>query len=175
MAETPLIHNLEALLFVATEPLSVAQLAGAAGAGPDDTARALADLQKQLSTTGLRLSQLNGTYRLVTAPETAATVRGFLRAESKAELSRAALETLAIVAYRGPLTRSQIETLRGVSSETMLRNLLGRGLIVEAGRSREPGRPLQYAISHSFLQHFGLTSPTDLPPIPEEVGEPHAN
>jgi segregation and condensation protein B len=98
-------------------------------------------------------------------------VRRFLQEETNSELSKPALETLAIVAYRGPVTKSQIEAIRGVASETMLRNLLARGLILEAGKSQEPGRPIRYAISHSFLQHFGLTSAAELPPLPGAANE----
>ena len=71
------------------------------------------------------------------------------------------------MAYKGPLTKTAIEDIRGVASDTMIRNLLARGLIVEAGRSSEPGRPQLYAVSHTFLQHFGLTSSAELPPLPE--------
>lgn len=167
MPELSLTARLQAILFVATEPLGAGRLAEAADASPEATAAALAELESTLAGSGLRLSELNGQYRLVTAPEAASTIRRFLREEANSDLSRPALETLAIVAYRGPLTKSAIEAVRGVASDTMLRNLLSRGLITEAGKSNEPGRPVLYSISQTFLQHFGLTSLRDLPPIPE--------
>jgi segregation and condensation protein B len=169
--ELDLTARLQAVLFVATEPLSTERLAEATGASAKDTLAALAQLEVQLASTGLRLGELDGKYRLITAPEAADTIRRFLREEANSDLSRPALETLAIVAYRGPLTKSAIEAVRGVASDTMLRNLLSRGLITEVGKSSEPGRPVLYSISQTFLQHFGLTSLRDLPPIPEVATE----
>jgi len=169
-----LTTKLEAILFVAAEPLSLERLAVAADTPVADTQAALQDLASQTSR-GIVLSELGGQYRLTTAPAASAVVRKFLRDESKSDLSKAALETLAIVAYRGPLTRSQVDTVRGVASDTMLRNLLARGLIREAGRSAEPGRPQLYSVSHSFLQHFGLQSPADLPPLPTTSEQSHAH
>jgi segregation and condensation protein B len=167
VADLPLAHRLEALLFVATEPLTANRLATATSADTQAVERALAELAGRL-TAGIRLSHLNGRYRLVTAPDTAGVVREYLQAEAKADLTRPALETLAIIAYRGPLTKSAIEHIRGVASDTMLRNLLSRGLIAEAGKSSEPGRPMHYTVSHAFLQHFGLASLADLPRPPED-------
>jgi len=133
----------------------------------EEVQEALSSLQNSTRKDGICVSVLDGHYRLVSAPEAAATVRRFLQEESSSELSRSALETLAIIAYRGPLTKTRIEAIRGVASDTMLRNLLARGLVVTAGKSTDPGRPDLYAISHGFLQHFGLTSQTELPPVPE--------
>lgn len=163
-----LADQLEAILFVATDPLSLKQLAQTTAATPANVSAALAIVDQHL-TGGIRLSQLDHTYRLVTAPDTTPIVRQFLQDQSKSDLTRPALETLAIVAYRGPLTKSQIEHIRGVASDTMIRNLLARGLITEAGKSPEPGRPFLYQVSHSFLQHFGLTSPADLPPLADQT------
>jgi segregation and condensation protein B len=165
MPDLTLAQQLEAVLFVATEPLSLERLAAATHHPPAAIEQALTELAASLQG-GIRLSQLHGHYQLVSAPDAAALVRQFLQAEGKQDLSRPALETLAIVAYRGPLTKTAIETIRGVASDVMIRNLLARGLITESGRSSEPGRPLLYAISHEFLQHFGLTSTQDLPAIP---------
>jgi segregation and condensation protein B len=168
-AEPTLDLTLEAILFTAAEPLTAAQLAAALGGVPVETvAAALAALSGRLSG-GIRLAEAAGTYRLVSAPEAAGAVRKFLEDTSRQELSRPALETLSIVAYKGPLTKLQVEEIRGVASDTMLRNLLARGLITEAGRSSEPGRPALYAVSHLFLQHFGLTSAGDLPPLPKDA------
>jgi segregation and condensation protein B len=162
-------------LFVATQPLSAEQLAATTGINPTIIKQALATLENELKTRGIRLSSLNGKYQLVSAPETSSHIRKFLQEEAKTELTRPALETLAIVAYRGPITKTAIEQIRGVASDTMIRNLLSRGLITEAGKSTEPGRPVQYAVSHTFLQHFGLTSPTDLPPIAPDNSKPQGD
>lgn len=167
MPELSLSAQLQAVLFVATEPLSTDRLAEITHTTTEATMDGLATLGNDLDHSGLRLSVLDQKYRLVTAPEAATTIRHFLQSESNSDLSRPALETLAIVAYRGPITKSGVESIRGVSSDTMLRNLLSRGLICESGKSDEPGRPALYSISHTFLQHFGLTSPKDLPAIPE--------
>jgi segregation and condensation protein B len=157
--EPPLSKQLAALLFVATESLTLERLAEAADTTP---AKAPA---------GLTVSELDGKFRLITAPESAGIVRRFLQEEGKNDLTRPALETLAIVAYRGPVTKTQIEQIRGVASETMLRNLLARGLIAEAGKSPEPGRPVRYTISQAFLEHFGLAGPQELPTLPEAPRE----
>jgi segregation and condensation protein B len=169
-SSTDLSAQLEAVLFVATGPLTEAELAAATGCDTNQVETALAALSQRL-TGGTRLSVNTGSYRLVTAPETSAIVRKFLQDEAKSELTKAALETLAIVAYRGPLTKTGVEEIRGVASETMLRNLQARGLITEAGRSSEPGRPRLYAVSHTFLQQFGLTSTAELPPLPNAAAE----
>jgi segregation and condensation protein B len=168
-----LTDQIEALLFVASEPLTPRRLATATGTTVAATTAALSVLEERL-TGGIRLSHHDTKYRLVTAPHLAGVIRGFLQAEAKTELSRAALETLAIIAYRAPITRAAIEQIRGVASETMLRNLTARGLIQPAGKSSGPGRPQLYTVSHSFLQHFGLTSLQDLPPnpAPETSGNP---
>jgi segregation and condensation protein B len=168
MPKTSLTDTLEAILFAASEPLSAVKLAVAAETDAETVEHALAELRKRL-TGGIRLAHAGGTYRLVTAPETADAVRSFLEDSSRQDLTRPALETLAIIAYRGPITKSGVEQIRGVASETMLRSLIARGLVSEAGRSPEPGRPQMYAVSHTFLQHFGLTSTRELPPLPEET------
>jgi segregation and condensation protein B len=158
-------------LFVATESLTLERLAEAADTTPAKAKSALTELRTSLSPAGLTVSELDGKFRLITAPESAGIVRRFLQEEGKNDLTRPALETLAIVAYRGPVTKTQIEQIRGVASETMLRNLLARGLIAEAGKSPEPGRPVRYTISQAFLEHFGLAGPQELPTLPEAPRE----
>jgi segregation and condensation protein B len=164
-----LAQRLQAVLFVAPNPATVEQLATATETTAKEVKAALGELSKSLGSTGMRLTELDGQYRLVTAPEAADDVRRFLQEEANSDLTKPALETLAIIAYKGPLTKSSIDRIRGVSSDTMVRNLLARDLISEAGKSSEPGRPVLYAISHTFLQHFGLASLQDLPPVPEST------
>jgi segregation and condensation protein B len=169
LTELELPQRLQAILFVAPGPASVEQLAAATETSQRDVKTALKALATSLKDTGLRLTELDGQYRLVTAPEAADDVRRLLQAEANSDLTKPALETLAIIAYKGPLTKTAIEQIRGVASDTMVRNLLARDLITEAGKSSEPGRPVLYAISHTFLQHFGLASLQDLPPVPESA------
>jgi segregation and condensation protein B len=165
MTETSLENNIESVLFTASEPLTINQLTTIVASENDAVKHALGRLSSRL-TGGIQLAEVSGTYRLVTAPESAKVVRQFLEDRSRQDLSRPALETLAIVAYKGPVTKAQIETIRGVASETMVRNLLARDLILEVGHAKEPGRPLLYNVSHTFLEHFGLTNTDQLPPLP---------
>ncbi|HUD11849.1 MAG TPA: SMC-Scp complex subunit ScpB [Candidatus Saccharimonadia bacterium] len=171
MPESNLRVSLAAILFVSAEPLTVERLSEATQSTPEAVQNSLDELQSSMNTEGICLSVLDGRYQLVSSPAAAEPVKQFLQTESSSELSRAALETLAIVAYRGPIAKTGIDGIRGVSSDAMLRNLLSRGLINIAGKSSEPDHAELYAISHGFLQHFGLTSPEDLPPIPEAVNE----
>ncbi len=164
-APGPLDAQLEALLFVASEPVPVERLAQATGHDMTQVEAALLMLEERLRTRGLRLQRLRGRVRLVTAAEYGPLVARFLNLEATARLSRAALETLAIIAYRQPITRPQIEAIRGVNSDGVVRSLLEKGLIAEVGRAEGPGRPILYAVTETFLQHFGLTSPDDLPPL----------
>jgi len=167
MTQNKLARELGALLFVANEPLSTEQLATFTGHDTKVVESTLTELSQTLGHTGIQLTQLHGHYRLVTAPDTDKLVRQYLEADSRSDLSKAALETLAIIAYRGPITRAALDEIRGVASDTMLRNLLQRGLIAEHGTAKQPGRPMLYAVSHSFLQHFGLSSLGELPPLEE--------
>ncbi len=163
MSKADLIINLEAILFVATEPLKVAQLALATEAAEEDIAAALFSLSDRLKTTGLRLSEAHGAYQLVTAPSLATIIERFLGNQLRSELSRPALETLAIVVYRQPVTKLQIDNIRGISSDQTIKNLLLRDLITEFGRSPEPGKPMLYRPSHRLLHHMGITSFDELP------------
>ena len=95
----------------------------------------------------------------------------FLGLERSSRLSRAALETLAIIAYKEPVTRPQIDSIRGVNSDGVIKNLLNKGLIQEVGRADAPGRPILYSVTSDFLQHFGLNSLEDLPPLENEPSE----
>lgn len=169
--ETPLSAKLEALLFVSAEPVTAAQLATALDVAPSVVERGLNELDEALATRGLRLQRHAGRFQLTTAPELAELVERFLGLESTTHLSRAALETLAIIAYQQPVTRPQVDAIRGVNSDSMLKSLLNKGLILESGRADGPGRPILYSTTPEFLQHFGLNSILELPPLvaPEEA------
>jgi segregation and condensation protein B len=163
---------LEALLFVSAEPVASSQLATALGLSISEVEQGLKQLDDELQGRGLRLQRHGGRVQLTTAAEMAEIVERFLGLEATSHLSRAALETLAIVAYQQPTTRPYIEGVRGVSSDGVMRSLLSRGLIQEVGRAEGPGRPILYGTAPDFLQHFGLNSLTELPTLalPEPEG-----
>ena len=173
--ELPLSVQLEALLFVAAEPVGTAQLAAALDISGSVVERALNELEAQLSGRGLRLQRNAGRVQLTTAPQLADLIERFLGLEATTHLSRAALETLAIIAYQQPVTRPQIDSIRGVNSDSMMKSLLSKGLILESGRADGPGRPILYSTTPEFLQHFGLNSILEMPPLakPEEADETH--
>ena len=162
---------LEALLFVAAGPVTPAQLAEALDQKGEAVEEALRTLGEEYADgRGLSLQWHGGRVQLTSAAGFAAQVEKFLGLEATARLSRAGLETLAIVAYRQPVTRPTIDGIRGVNSDGVMKSLLGKGLIQEVGRSEGPGRPILYGTTSEFLQHFGLPSLIDLPPydIPDE-------
>jgi len=173
--ELPLSVKLEAMLFVAAEPATIAQLATVLDVALSVIERGLNELDASLATRGLRLQRHAGRVQLTTAPQLAELIEHFLGLESTTHLSRAALETLAIIAYQQPVTRPQIDSIRGVNSDSMLKSLLNKGLILESGRADGPGRPILYSSTPEFLQHFGLNSILEMPPLarPEEEGENH--
>jgi segregation and condensation protein B len=158
---------LEALLFVSDEPLADSVLAQALEVDRR-TAAALCDqLQRELEErgSGLVLRNVAGGWRLYTHPDTAPVVERFVLSSRQARLTKASLETLAIVAYKQPVTRHQVSSIRGVNSDGVLRALTDRGLIEEAGRDDAPGRPVLYATTPGFLERLGLPSLSSLPPL----------
>jgi len=167
--DLPLAVQIEGLLFVAAEPVATANLAEALDVAPSMVEAALQELDASLQTRGLRLQRNSGRVQLTTAPQLAAAIERFLGLEATTHLSRAALETLAIIAYQQPVTHPQIDSIRGVNSDSMLKSLLSKGLIVESGRADGPGRPILYSTAPEFLQHFGINSITELPSL--EVAE----
>jgi segregation and condensation protein B len=159
---------LEALLFVAERPLSRREIAALAGTDRETVDERLGDLEVALRDRGMRLVVDGDRVELVTAPEGGALVARYVGADA-VRLSSASLETLAIVAYRQPVTRSAIERIRGVDSDYTVRTLLHRRLIVELGRADAPGRPYLYGTGFEFLERFGLTSLEELPPLDVDV------
>lgn len=156
---------IESLLFVAGEPVTVAQLARATTLPLDTVELALAELTAACYERGGRVQREGERVQLVSAPEAAPVIARFLGVEASSRLSPAALEVLAITAYRQPLTRAQIEAIRGVDSSGVIRALLARDLIAEAGRVETVGRPILYTTTTNFLRQFGLTKLADLPPV----------
>jgi len=162
--------QLEALLFVAERPLSRREIATLAGVDRAAVDALLGDLEVALRERGLRLVGVGDEVQLVTAPDAGSLIARYTGAEGS-KLSVAALETLAIVAYRQPVTRGVIERIRGVDSDYVLRTLLHRRLVVEQGRADTPGRPILYGTGFDFLERFGLTSLDDLPPLDTDAAE----
>ena len=162
---TDLEAGLEALLFVAAAPVALAQLAEVLDCKTQEIETALQSLaQTYASGRGLSLQWHAGRVQLTTAPVMSGLVEKFLGLEATARLSRAALETLAIISYRQPVTRPGIDAIRGVNSDGVLKSLLSKGLVQEVGRTEGPGRPILYGTTADFLQHFGLASLAELPP-----------
>ncbi len=171
MTPQQLSRQIEAVLFVAAEPVSPAQIATSLGVATPDVLAALSSLQERTQDSGLRLVVHAGRYELVTHPDTSSAVNAFLGSQTRADLSKPVLETLAIVAWKQPITKAGIELLRGVSSDQTLKSLLARGLVAEAEKLPEAGHPLTYRTTAHFLHLFGLSSPGDLPPL-EPVASP---
>ena len=165
--ELSLSAKLEALLFVAPGTLTAAQLAAALDVPSAQVERELEVLTQayEAEGRGIRVQRLRGRVQLTTAPSAAEEIERLLGLESGGRLSRAAIEALAIIAYKQPVTRPQIDAIRGVNSDAVLKSLLVKGLIQEFGRAETPGRPILYGVTSEFLQYFGLSSLTELPPL----------
>ena len=160
--------QLEALLFVAERPLSRAEIARLAGVDREAVDERLGDLEVTLQGRGVRVVLSGDRVELATAPEAGALVARYVGADA-VRLSPAALETLAIVAYRQPITKAGIERIRGVDSDYTVRTLLHRRLVAEQGRSDTPGRPILYGTGFEFLERFGITSLDELPTLDLDV------
>ena len=156
---------IESLLFIAGEPVTVAQLVGALELPADAVEAALERLSAECQNRGIRVQRQGEHVQLVSAPEASAAIERFLGVQPQAKLSAAALEALAIIAYRQPITRAQVDALRGVDSSGVIRALLGRDLIAENGRLETVGRPILYATTGEFLRQFGLSNLAELPPL----------
>lgn len=155
--------KLEALLFVSIKPIALAELAKFLKANKAEIKKTLEDLAHsyQERKSGLVLINSNGKYQLTSAPEQAEMVKKFLKSEASGELSQPSLETLTIIAYRSPVSKSELEMIRGVNCSLILRNLLMRGLVEEKfDRSKQEN---YYSVSTDFLRHLGLESVKDLP------------
>jgi segregation and condensation protein B len=142
-----------------------AQLAAALQVSEAEVEQGLKLLSDEYKTRGLRIQRHAGRIQLTTSPEVGEVVERFLGLEITSHLSQAALEALSIVAYQQPVTRPQVDSIRGVNSDGVMKSLLHKGLIQDVGRAPGPGRPILYASTPEFLQHFGLSSLEELPPL----------
>lgn len=158
---------LEAILFLADEPMSAGVLAQAVEVGRRDVDRLLEELAVSYEdrASGLALRRVAGGWRMLTHPEAAPFVEQFILSARHSRLTRASLETLAIVAYKQPVTRHQVSSIRGVDSDGVLRSLAERGLVSTVGRDEGPGRAVLYGTTPEFLERLGLDSLANLPPL----------
>jgi len=160
---------LEALLFASGEPQPISALAKACGVGEATARKALRQLADDYQARGIRLVEDgNGLYELVHSPDYALYVERLLGSAPSQRLSRAALETLAIIAWRQPCTRAQVEAIRGVNSDRLIATLEARGLLESPGNADTPGRPRLYRTTIQFFEHFGLGGPSELPPLSDD-------
>ncbi len=158
---------LEALLFISDEPVSSTVLGQSLEMDRREVDRLCEELARAYEErgSGIVLRSVAGGWRLTTHPDTAPFVEQYVLSSRHARLTKASLETLAIVAYKQPVTRHQIAGIRGVNSEGVLRALVDRGLVAEVGREEGPGRPMVYGTTPDFLERLGLPSLSALPPL----------
>ncbi|GHT79155.1 segregation and condensation protein B [Actinomycetota bacterium] len=167
MSDQDISGAVEALLFVSDEPVSAAQLAKILDASPTDVDIALTDLATRFAEQerGIQLREVAGGWRMYSHPAYHDIIEKYVLSWDTRSLSQAALEALAVVAYHQPVTRSDINGIRGVSSEGVISSLIEKGLVRETGRANGPGNAILYGTTRTFLEKFGLKSLKDLPPL----------
>jgi len=167
LSEAPQI--IEAILFVAGEPVKIGDLAVALGIGEMETIRAVEEMERRFETEkrGIAVKRYGDHLRLETRAEYAPYVERLLQPVQKQSLSQTAMETLAVIAYRQPTTKGEVEQVRGVKCDYSVQSLLAKGLIKEVGRKEALGRPILYATTDKFLEHFGISDLRELPPLPD--------
>ncbi|MCJ7695215.1 MAG: SMC-Scp complex subunit ScpB [Anaerolineaceae bacterium] len=171
-----MIAKLEALLFVSPELSDLDQLSSALKISETKVVELLNVLDEHYKAYhGIRLQNKNKKYQLTSPPEYAELVEEFLGLEMTTRLSQAALEALTIIAYKQPTTRPEIDSIRGVNSDAVVKSLLSKGMIEELGRTEAVGRPILYGVTSEFMQHFGLESLDQLPVIDFEALNQNVN
>jgi len=156
---------IEALIFAAERPVPMARLSEVTGFTSQEVEAALTNLEARMASSGLRIQRHRGHLQMVSSPDAGPHIEALLGLEVNLRFSHAAMETLAIIAYAQPVTRPQIEAIRGVNSDSTLRTLLSAGQIEDVGRAETLGRPILYRTTFEFLQQFGLQKSDDLPPL----------
>lgn len=170
-----LLAHLEALIFASEQPISLKELQQCLQKALDETISReelkahIQSLQQkyQAPSSSFEIVEIAEGYQFLTKPAFEATLQVLLQQRSNKKLSKTTLETLAVIAYRQPIAKSEMERIRGVSCDYSVRKLLEKDLVYIAGRSKEPGRPLLYGTSEKFMQHFGLSSLKDMPKLKE--------
>jgi segregation and condensation protein B len=173
MQPNELMAVIEAILFVAGEPVQLADLQKALEVSPLELNMAVNALESDydFNRRGIRLKRFGEHIQLATRAEYAPYVERLLQPVQKQSLSQAAMETLAVVAYRQPITKAEVEAVRGVKCDYSVQSLVHKGLIAETGRKEAVGRPILYGTTDAFLGHFGITSLQDLPRMPDKPAE----
>lgn len=167
MKEQNLKSVIESILLVSEKPVSLKELANTTGTMFNSVQEVLLELIQEYKDKGINLIRKGDYFSLVSNPRNAEIVSKFLNEELRHDLSAAALETLAIITYKQPITKNEIEEVRGVNSDQMVRNLMIRGLIAEVGRKETPGRPILYGTTVEFAEYFGFLSDDHVPKIEE--------
>ena len=156
---------IEAMLFASPGPLHLEEIAEAGGWDKDDTERFIDRLRRQLRDRSLEVRRVAGAYQMLTRSEVAPYIERILQVQNKRRLTRAQMEVLAIVAYKQPTTRAELEAARGINSDRTLAQLVDLELVNQSGRSELPGRPFQFSTTPLFLEHFGLSELGQLPEL----------
>ncbi len=171
MQPNELMAVIEAILFVAGEPVLLADLQKALEVSPLELSMAVNALESEydFNRRGIRLKRFGEHIQLATRAEYASYVERLLQPVQKQSLSQAAMETLAVVAYRQPVTKAEVEAIRGVKCDYSIQSLVHKGLIEEVGRKEALGRPILYGTTDAFLGHFGISSLIDLPKLPDNM------
>lgn len=162
MNKLNLKKTIESLLLVAEKPVTAKEIARLVKTSAQDIEKATFELMKEYEDRGIKIIQKGKYFRMTTDPKSADVVSRFINEELRQEISKAGLETLSIITYKQPVTRADIEEIRGAASDQILRNLAIRGLIQEVGRKNSPGRPILYGTTIEFLQYFGIKSEEEL-------------
>lgn len=161
-------NAIESLLFVSKRPLSVEDIDEISRLGRDTILRAVDELSSSYEARGIQLIKIANGYLMATRPKYSGYIEKFLKSPVSVSLSQQSMETLSIIAYKQPITRAEIERIRGVLCDGVIKTLLDKKLIKEAGRSDTVGRPIIYATTVEFLKHFGMHDLGELPPLEEE-------
>jgi segregation and condensation protein B len=159
---------IESILLVAEKPVSAKELSSCTGAMTSEVQKALAELMNEYKDRGIKIIKKGEYFSLVTDPDNGEAVSKFLNEELRHDLSEAAIETLSIITYKQPVTRIEIEDIRGVATDQILRNLMIRGLVSEVGRKEAPGRPILYGTTMEFLQYFGFSHEDEIPKFKDD-------
>lgn len=167
-------NAVESLLFVSKRPLSIEDIEEISQLGTDTISKAVEELSATYESRGLQLIKLANGYLLATRPRYSSYIEKFLKSPVSVSLSQQSMETLSIIAYKQPITRAEVERIRGVLCDGVIKTLLEKRLIKETGRSESVGRPILYATTVEFLKHFGLHDLGELPPLDEGSGSAEA-
>lgn len=162
---------IESILLVAEKPVSIKELATVTAVQMSEIQKASSELIESYKGKGIRIIKKGDLLHIVSSPENSDYIAKYLNEELRSDISKAALETLAIITYKQPVTRSEVEEIRGVNSDYLVRNLMIRGLVGEVGRKEAVGKPILYGTTVEFLQHFGLENEDQLPKMDDIIVE----